>query len=73
MTHDDADEQALELIARAQRDGVAVASVTDGSIFILSRRKLEEMIQTIDESKDDKIIMFVKHEKLEPIGEKIVN
>lgn len=48
------------LMARVEIDGVATASVSDGRVYIFSKKKLQEILATCEESGEDKIIVLVK-------------
>lgn len=40
--------------------GVAVVTVSDGWVFTFTREKLLKLVETIDESDSNKLVVFVK-------------
>lgn len=43
-----------------EKQGVAVASVSDGWVMVFTRSKLQSMLDTIDSSESDKLAIFIK-------------
>lgn len=49
------------LLTQLEMNGVAVAAVDDGHVYAFSKKKLLELIEACDRSKEEKVIVFVKH------------
>lgn len=61
MKSDDSSDDVAELlIMKMESDGIAVATVEDGAVFLVKRSKLVEFINQIDSSGEDKLIIFVQ-------------
>lgn len=57
----DPKDAAEYLNTLTDKQGVAVATVSDGWVFHFSREKLQQMVDAIDADGADKLVVFVKN------------
>lgn len=48
------------LMELADKSGVAVSKVKDGHVFVFTKRHIEGLLEKINESGQDKCVVFVK-------------
>lgn len=48
------------LLELADRDGIAVTSVTDGHVFVLTRKHVQGILKMMDDKVTDRAVIFVK-------------
>lgn len=48
------------LYAQAEVNGVAAVKVSDGEIFMLTRKLVESLIDKMEKENQDRIVMFVR-------------
>lgn len=58
------DDKVAELMSRVNEDGVAVSKVSDGFVFVFTRKKLEEIVASLNDKKQDNCVIFVKSSEL---------
>jgi hypothetical protein len=50
-----------DIIQIADDKGVSVTSVSDGTVFVFTRKHLEGMLDACKERNEDKCVVFVRH------------
>lgn len=54
-------QKALQhLFSRVETDGVAAVKVRDGEIFLFSRKKIMDLIETMDKNGENRCMVFVQ-------------
>jgi hypothetical protein len=54
------DTAAQALVAAADKHGIALEPVKDGYVLIVTRARMQEVLQKMDEEKSDKAILYIK-------------
>lgn len=54
-----------DLLEIADKDGVAVSSVSDGFILVFTKRQLEMTLKAITDKGQEKCVIFVKNRKFD--------
>lgn len=67
---DEQDRIMRQMLARLEIDGVATVNVSDGQIFMFSRKKINELIESMDESGQDRCMVMVRIAKPGEVPEK---
>lgn len=57
---DDTDAKIAQMFSNLELNGVGACRVKDGEVFAFSKKKILELLDTMDEKNQDKIIVFVK-------------